>query len=130
MGIDVNLYAVGEVSDEQFEAAGVYVKERVQFDQWSTFDRNYDGHVELWTGHRYYGPGYERGPWPQIYAEIRAMQAALPWCAVYYGGDCSDEGEKVTPEMLDKLWAHWLSAAGNNYRRDSDLHWHAPPVAS
>jgi hypothetical protein len=127
MGIDVNLYAVGDITDEQITAALPFVKARVDFDQWSSLERSKyedDGRVELSTGHRYYGPGYERGPWPSIYGEIRVMQAAFPGASVYYGGDSSDYGELCTDDFLAEMWAHFLGPHGDDYR-ESSRRWNA-----
>lgn len=71
--------------------------------------------VHLWT--RYYGPGYERGDWSIIRATAEFLEAAIPGCEVWYGGDSSGvcaaplgEAERAT------MTAYWLSKGHENYR--------------
>ena len=72
--------------------------------------------VNVCTMSRYYGPGYERGPWPDIYGAIRTLQAAFPEAKVFYGGDTSDDGIECTGEYLAEIWEHFLGPHGNDYR--------------
>jgi hypothetical protein len=126
MGLDVNLYAEGEVTDEEFEPANAYLKNRSNLaedwrstgyvitrrnDEWLPGPR-----IELETMHRYWGPGYERGPWGSIYEAIRLMQHAFPACTVFYGNDSTDEGQECTEEMLAEFWEHFLGPNGDDYR--------------
>lgn len=121
MGVDVNLYAIGEVTDEQLAEAEKLVTSRgldVGWEGSPALERaKYydDDRIELNTLSRYYGPDYERGSWPSIFAMIRVLQAALPQCSIYYGGDTTDDGEEVTPEMLEGIWRHWLGPDGDGY---------------
>lgn len=131
MGIDVNLYAEGQVTDEELAAACSFLEHRVPELAWNDhLDRtllvrnpHYGDHtgdtprVELNTGSRYWGPGYERGPWPLISAAILAMRVALPQCQVFYGGDTSHDGQPADDEMLMEFWLHWLSPEGDAYRQ-------------
>lgn len=126
MGIDVNLYAEGDVTDEQLAAANDYLTKRCDIaDDWDKSgqvlvreDRDwYDRpRVTLKTFVRYYGECYERGPWPAIYGAIRLMQTCLPDCRIFYGGDTSDEGLEVDDEYLTEMWAHYLGPNGDDYR--------------
>lgn len=124
MGVDVNLYAVGPVSDEELATANAFFCER-DLKGWdddgdctpllrSKYEA--DGRIEWNTGDRYYGPGYERGSWPRIYAAIRALQVALPQCAVFYGGDTTDDGMPCTDEYLASIWRHWCGPHHGDYR--------------
>lgn len=131
MGIDVNLYAVGEVSDERLAEAEAFLVERELRIAWTTdpadneaprpnLRREPDGmfdeeRVEFLTFSRYYGPGYERGTWPDIFTAILALRAALPECTVFYGGDTTDYGMECTDEFLGSLWEHWLSPKWDDY---------------
>jgi hypothetical protein len=126
MGVDVTLYAEGEITDEEITAATEYLKARCwiadDYDgKWPLLSReSYDWfpapRVELSNNQRYYGPGYERGDWPGIYGAIRLMQAAFPDRKVFYGGDSSDVGEECTEEFLAAMWEHFLGPHGDDYR--------------
>jgi len=65
---------------------------------------------------RYYGPGYERGPWPRIAAVLMALFASPNVEHVWYFGDCSDEGEPITPEQVMEICAHYMRVGDRPYR--------------
>lgn len=127
MGVDVNLYAVGPVTDEQLDAANDFLVSRgvtgydidtgrdtappLQRDRWAD-----DGRISCEISTRYYGPGYERGHWPQIHNAIVCLRVALPQCQVFYDGDYSDDGALVTDDLLAEIWTHWLGPNGQAYR--------------
>lgn len=68
----------------------------------------------------YYGPGYERGYWPEIAAVLEFLRRRLPDAKVWYGRDDGDWVREVTAESLDALWAHWARHGGRPYyRRES-----------
>ena len=129
MGIDVNLYAVGDITDKQLEDANRYLAERRIFGWGEDLKENgpalvrdkyaEDGRVEWDTPIRYYGPGYERGHWPDIYNAIVCIRAALPQCTIHYGGDTSLDAPEVTNPMLAEMWAHWVGPEGTAYRLPS-----------
>jgi hypothetical protein len=122
MGLDVNLYAEGDYTTEELQAADAYLLARSTlpdpaYNDGHAIVRDSDtGRVELYTLARYYGPGYERGDWPTIYGAIRLMQTAFPRCRVYYGSDSMDDGEECTDEFLAELWEHFLGPNGDDYR--------------
>ena len=126
MGIDVNLYAEGHVSDERLAEATAYMLDRCYIVD--TFDgkfpalerdNSYDHpRIRVSTMSRYYGAGYERGDWPSIYGAIRLLQTALPGCVVHYGGDTDDDAPEVTEESLAETWAHFLGPNGDDYRQE------------
>lgn len=123
MGVDVNCYAVGDVSDEQLEQANLFLTERRVTGGYDDdrpplvrYDHPDGERIEWATLDRYYGPGYERGWWPNIYNGIRCIRAALPQCAVYYGGDTMDYAPEATDEWLNSIWDHWLGPDGMAYR--------------
>lgn len=121
MGVDVNLYAEGEVTDEELAAAEALFSARSMLD-------HYDGsylsrakysdvlRVERNTLSRFYGEGYERGPWPAIYGDILLMRAAFPNCTIHYGGDGSDDCPEATDDYLADIWAHFVGPNGDAYR--------------
>lgn len=124
MGIDVNLYAVGEVTDEELAEAEAYMQARISGIAWRDggdatilVRSKYadDGRIEVNTGHRYYGPGYERGPWHTISAAILCLRVALPNCQVFYGGDSSDDGLLADDDLLTEYWLHFLGPDGDAY---------------
>lgn len=55
---------------------------------------------------RFYGPGYERGPWPQIRAVIAWLGANVNG-PIYYGGDCDDAIPRFGPANMAHVDAHW-----------------------
>ena len=52
--------------------------------------------VELETA--YYGPGYERGYWPEIAAVLEFLRRRLPAARVWYGRDDGDWVREVSTE--------------------------------
>lgn len=65
---------------------------------------------------RYYGPGYERGPWPRIAAALMALHASPNVETVWYFGDCNDFGEPFTPERVHEFNAHYMKEGDRPYR--------------
>ena len=65
---------------------------------------------------RYYGPGYERGPWPSIAAVLMALHASPDVETVWYFGDCSDGDEPFTPQRVHEFSAHYMTEGDRPYR--------------
>ena len=65
---------------------------------------------------RYYGPGYERGPWPRIAAVLLTLMASEDVETVWYYGDCKDGDEPFTPERLEQYNKHYIENADRPYR--------------
>lgn len=65
---------------------------------------------------RYYGPGYERGPWPRIAAVLMSLFACSNVEHVWYFGDCGDEGEPITPAQVMEICAHYMRVGDRPYR--------------
>lgn len=63
----------------------------------------------------YYGPGYERGYWPEVAAVLEFLRRRLPAARVWYGPDDGDWVGEVTPASLSALWEHWASHGGRPY---------------
>ena len=130
MGVDVTLYAVGEPTDDELAEAEAFIRERCQLDQqgWTGTGTvlKRDGYnpkmINFYTLDRWYGPGYERGWWPEIYNNIVVLRAALPGCVVHYGSDSyeAEEIPPVTDEYLQEIWDHWLSIEGQAYKHYFD----------
>jgi hypothetical protein len=59
---------------------------------------------------RYYGPCYERGPWPEIAAYLLELLADKDVEAILYGGDNGVHQEEVTFEWLTEVNLHYINA--------------------
>lgn len=70
--------------------------------------------LKVRTLHRYYGPGYERGPWPILRAMIAFLKAHD--CIVHYGSDSGDTMEIATDDWIATMDKHWASNGGRPYR--------------
>lgn len=73
---------------------------------------------ELSSCTRYYGVGYERGPWPNIAAYLLELMADQNIEAVGYGGDSSDYREPVTLEWLTKMNLHYIDNEERPYHEN------------
>jgi hypothetical protein len=99
-----------EFQNEAPDADGCPCLERKDWDDASANGvRVPDGHsiLKVGTAMRYYGPGYERGPWAILSGVCRWLSLAVPDATVWYGADHG--GEKPWSEDLDAaLWAHFV----------------------
>lgn len=76
-----------------------------------------DGYThEVSSATRYYGRGYERGPWPEIAAYLLTLMADQNVEAIGYGGDASDHRETVTLEWLTQMNLHYIDNCERPYR--------------
>ena len=75
-----------------------------------------DATHELDCGHRYYGEGYERGPWPHIAAALMILFASEGVERVWYGSDCSGPSE-IKPEDVLKTSAYYMANGRRPYYR-------------
>lgn len=116
MGIDVNLYVEGIVTDDELNAAVTFFKER-ELRGTPIRARWEPNRIDIdMDGARYYAPHYERGPWPDIAVCIMAAVAAFPTCTVHYGGDNDFESPIVDDDLLAGYWAHYFGPHWNDYR--------------
>ena len=123
MGLDVELHVRGRWTDKQRQHAEALLNDRLPdfLMDGKLVPRMINNHeliADAITLTRWYGPGYERGHWPTIYAAIRILQHCFPSCAIHYGND-AQERERILPVTdadLEHLWRHFLSPLGNNYR--------------
>jgi hypothetical protein len=116
MGLDANIYAVGNISDAALERGREFLRERGIEEALTRSTYYEDERVEVHTLDRYYGPGYERGHWPRIFEMIVTLRAAFPDATVHYGSDSDDYAPEVDDERLASLWAHWFGPDWNSYR--------------
>lgn len=80
----------------------------------------FDGYThELSSSTRYYGPHYERGPWPEIAAYLLELMADPNIEAVAYGGDSSDHREPVTLEWITQMNQHYIDNCERPYRQNT-----------
>lgn len=126
MGVDVNLYVTGDVTDDEVARVNALLLDRCpQFvDDWTgegvvfgPADAYDEPRWQVSTMSRYYGKGYERGDWPKICGAIMLLRLALPGRDVHYGGDSDDDSPKVDDEWLAETWAHWAGPGGDDYHR-------------
>lgn len=67
---------------------------------------------------RYYGPGYERGNWPNLRACIFWLKTKLPKGEVWYGGDSGGEcAQHASDAFLADMDRHWVNHARRPYVR-------------
>ena len=71
--------------------------------------------LRIYLSTPYYGPGYERGAWPEIVSVLEFLIRRLPTAQIWYGPDSGDLVDEVTPQMLDQLWQHWAEHGGRPY---------------
>jgi hypothetical protein len=119
MGVDVTMWVEGPMSEEDAQL-GIDRLPTGEFFPYVHVDRHFEqagrvvvDRIEYVTGDRYYGIGYERGPWPQIRESIIALRDAFPDRTVFYGSDTTEWGSPVDDEYLAEIDAH---AAGPNGR--------------
>lgn len=124
MGVDAVIGVEGAEWDDEPRLAEVVLEliQRESKPGWpSPPPKSVNGWLEITGLARYYGPGYERGHWPNLYAAIRAVRALFPGHRVTYGGDGSQpwENPDATDEYLAAIWGHWLSEEGDDYGKAS-----------
>lgn len=77
-----------------------------------------DATFEVSTTWRFYGPGYERGPWPIIAHTLMALLACDNVDAVWYFSDASDGGEpQFTREQVLEYAMHYMREGDRPYRK-------------
>ena len=69
---------------------------------------------------RYYGIGYERGPWVYICALLMMLHACETVDKVWYNSDYSEERHECTPEEVLKISAHYMKNGERPYRSRHD----------
>lgn len=62
---------------------------------------------------RYYGPGYERGPWFKYASIARWLRRRISGARVFYGGD--GDCEELTPERENEIWDHFIQHGYDPY---------------
>lgn len=67
------------------------------------------------TLERYYGPGYERGSWPDICSVLMLLHACPQVSKVWYGGDSYDPPECTVDDVLE-ISRHFMEHGERPYR--------------
>lgn len=75
-----------------------------------------DATHELDTCYRYYGEGYERGPWPHIAAALMILLVSENVERVWHGSDCAGPHE-ITKEEVLKTCAYYMEHGRRPYYR-------------
>lgn len=115
MGIDVEIYC--ELS-EGTEPSDLVCPQGFHLQEAGEYERQFGMTHEVWTGARYYGEYYERGPWPYICAVLMSLFASTNVKRVWYFGDNRDlDGvEPITREDVLKLSMHYMTHGERPYR--------------
>jgi len=71
--------------------------------------------IKVETLSRYYGEGYERGPWPEISGVMRWLRGRLLGATVWYSGDSSDRLPAFTVEDDAAMWQHFVAVGFDPY---------------
>jgi hypothetical protein len=73
---------------------------------------------EVYTLSRYYGPGYERGPWPTLCAVLMTLMNSPDIESVWYFGDysCEDDQTPITCDDLFEITRHFIANGERPYR--------------
>jgi hypothetical protein len=71
---------------------------------------------EIDTLARYYGEGYERGPWPELCAVLMLLHARPDVENVWYGGDGTEDVPECPKARVQELSAHFMSNGCRPYR--------------
>lgn len=111
MGVDVEIYF------ELISGEAPYLRYGVPKDAGDWYPDGATNRLDM-DGMRYYGIGYERGPWPQISADLMVLMSAENVGSVWYFGDNSDP-EKMVPFTVDDLLTitrHYVEHGERPYR--------------
>lgn len=106
-------------STQNYGGPGVHALERVgeyAQDAPSLFPEKGETFIEVSMSCRFYGPGYERGPLPEIMAVAHWLELRIPGASVWYGGDSA--GCAAAPfgyAERDRLWAHFVAVGHAPY---------------
>lgn len=67
---------------------------------------------------RYYGEGYERGPFLSLYGLLIFLRKAFKEYepTIFYGGDCNDSIPEFRESDLDLLMDHFIKVGSSPYR--------------
>lgn len=115
MGIDVEIYC--ELSAGTTEPTDLVLPEGFSLQEAGEYERRFGMTHEVWSGARYYGPYYERGPWPYICAVLMSLFASTNVKRVWCFGDST--GLPVEPITIDdvlEISRHYMTHGERPYR--------------
>jgi len=131
MGVDAVVYVQLEetISNEELAMLSSDIVEAfysVEFTTnkeygWSPLTRDTEGRnaLQVFWALWFYGPGYERGDWPNISGVLDWLQGRFGEKAtVLYGGDCGNIPEDLrqwTPEHKAEIWEHFIEHGHRPY---------------
>lgn len=126
MGIDAEIYGVGDITDARLREAEEFFIHRgpngfARSDETGHFLYRRDANpqvIQLQTMSRWYGPGYERGWWPDIALALETFRRAAPELTIYYEDDTTCEYDRqieYTPRLASQMWDHYFSPLGDAY---------------
>jgi hypothetical protein len=114
MGIDVEVYV--ETTPEFADAGGLdYPHFGFEGVEEARFGPDGATH-RLLSGMRYYGPHYERGPWPQICAALMDLMQEPEVKRVWYFGDSWEGGAPLTIDEVLEISRHYMTHGERPYR--------------
>lgn len=116
MGVDTCIYfrASADFSEDRLERPLPKIFSIRPLPDYLTADYP-DATHELDTCARFYGEGYERGPWPDISAALMILFASDGVERVWYGGDCTDQIAETKPEDVLRISAHFMANGHRPY---------------
>ena len=91
-------------------------------DEYQFFEDELTGSATLIEAHpitAYYGPGYERGYWPELATIIEFLRRRVPDSRVWYGEDCSGKVSETTEQWMSNMWDYWAANGGRPYHKES-----------
>ena len=115
MGIDAEIYC--ELS-EGHEPTDLFLPPGCWLTETDEHEREFGMTHEVWTGDRYYGPHYERGPWPSLCAVLMSLFASTNVRRVWYFGDNQDLAHVVpiTRDEVLSISMHYMTHGERPYR--------------
>lgn len=139
MGMDVQLYALVEVTKDELDVANAFFSPRcprAMINEYrdTTKCLEYEGprdyydyimpetpqwpRVELRTLQRY-ADCFKTWPWPPIHQAIRLLQATFPDAVICYGSDSLDWCAPITEKAIENMWAAWYKDKENENITDT-----------
>lgn len=116
MGIDVQIYfeADGEPTDLRIMCDGEVVLA-------NDYERGFGPTHKILSLTRYYGPGYERGPWPEICGTLMSLFASTNVKRVWYFGDNLDMMLPISVDDVLSISRHYMLNGERPYRTKAQV---------
>ncbi len=117
MGVDVQIYIKVRDGASLPENDSRVEGEFYELGEWEAEDFPF-ANAGLSSMTRYYGVGYERGPWPDICALLLYLLMHPDVLSVWYCGDHREahrEYDLVTLDVLNTMNAHYVATGHTGY---------------